>query len=218
VYLSRLMLDPSSRTVRRDIANCQALHRTVMALFPQDGGIAHARARYKILHRLEVEAECIILYLQSEVEPSFERLQPGYAVTAPACKKVSGAYAGIQDGMGLRFRLRANPTRKVDTKSGPDGSKRNGRRAPLTTEEQLLAWLDRKGHSGGFRIRTVDISTGGAQARVVGEKTGSELSFLAVMFEGRLIVTDAQAFRETLGRGIGSGKAYGFGLLSVGRG
>jgi len=38
-----------------------------------------------------------------------------------------------------------------------------------------------------------------------------------VLFDGRLVVTDADRFRETLTAGIGSGKAYGFGLLSIAR-
>ena len=42
-----------------------------------------------------------------------------------------------------------------------------------------------------------------------------KMTHLAVRFDGFLRVTDAGAFRETLTRGIGSGKAYGFGLLSV---
>ena len=43
------------------------------------------------------------------------------------------------------------------------------------------------------------------------------LTFGDVLFEGRLRVTDAALFRQTLEHGIGSGKAYGFGLLSVAR-
>jgi len=41
------------------------------------------------------------------------------------------------------------------------------------------------------------------------------LTFAAVIFEGVLRVEDSQAFREALERGIGPGKAFGFGLLSV---
>ena len=37
----------------------------------------------------------------------------------------------------------------------------------------------------------------------------------AVLFEGRLEVTDRTMFLEALRGGIGSGKAFGFGLLSV---
>jgi CRISPR system Cascade subunit CasE len=47
-------------------------------------------------------------------------------------------------------------------------------------------------------------------------KPGHAGEFLAVRFEGVLAVTDPEVFRATVAAGIGSGKAFGFGLLSVG--
>lgn len=41
------------------------------------------------------------------------------------------------------------------------------------------------------------------------------LTFGAVQFEGLLEITDVEKFKHTLADGIGSGKAYGFGLLSI---
>ena len=41
------------------------------------------------------------------------------------------------------------------------------------------------------------------------------LTFGAVLFEGELEITNAEDFRNALTHGIGSGKAYGFGLLSI---
>jgi CRISPR system Cascade subunit CasE len=42
-----------------------------------------------------------------------------------------------------------------------------------------------------------------------------KLSFFAVVFEGRLQITNIDKFKEALIKGIGHGKAYGFGLLSI---
>ena len=39
--------------------------------------------------------------------------------------------------------------------------------------------------------------------------------FKSVTFEGILTVTDAARFRETLTQGLGRGKAYGNGLMTV---
>jgi CRISPR system Cascade subunit CasE len=39
--------------------------------------------------------------------------------------------------------------------------------------------------------------------------------FGSVMFDGLLRVSDPDVFRLTLQKGVGSGKAYGFGLLSI---
>ena len=41
------------------------------------------------------------------------------------------------------------------------------------------------------------------------------LKFLSVQFDGILQVIEPKRFRKTLVEGIGSGKAYGFGLLSI---
>jgi CRISPR system Cascade subunit CasE len=38
---------------------------------------------------------------------------------------------------------------------------------------------------------------------------------LSVQFDGVLRVTDAQKLTETIARGVGSGKGFGFGLLSL---
>jgi CRISPR system Cascade subunit CasE len=46
-------------------------------------------------------------------------------------------------------------------------------------------------------------------------KPGHAGVFLAIWFEGLLEVTDPQRFAATLACGVGSGKAFGFGLLSV---
>ena len=44
-----------------------------------------------------------------------------------------------------------------------------------------------------------------------------KLRLLAVRFDGLLQVTDPDRLRETVRRGIGSGKGFGFGLLSLAR-
>jgi len=43
----------------------------------------------------------------------------------------------------------------------------------------------------------------------------NDISLSSVLFEGRLRVTDRDLFLETMKKGIGSGKAYGFELLSI---
>lgn len=45
--------------------------------------------------------------------------------------------------------------------------------------------------------------------------TGSRVTFLAVTYEGILEVQDPERFCAALCRGIGSGKAYGAGLMTL---
>jgi CRISPR system Cascade subunit CasE len=217
MYLTRLVLSPRSRLVRKDLADCQGLHRTIMRAFPEVSG-EEARAQLGVLYRLEDDPRtgAISLYAQSEAEPDWSRLPPDYFVGQPECKPVAEAYGRIKEGMVLRYRLRVNPTRKIDTKTGPDGEKRNGRRVAVRGDDALLSWIERKATTGGFRLLDVVIHDSGLQARVAGDHPNGELRFQGVLFEGRLAVVDAELFRQTLRAGIGSAKAYGFGLLSVG--
>ncbi|MFH1834217.1 MAG: type I-E CRISPR-associated protein Cas6/Cse3/CasE [bacterium] len=229
IFLSRLLLDPRSKAVRRDMADCQELHRTVMAAFPQVATLQQLpRASFRVLYRLEwsLRSERVKLYVQSKTQPDWTHLPPGHLTAEdglenPACKTIDESYRRLTEGMRLRFRLRANPTKKVDTKTGPNGLRRNGRRVELRRDEEQIDWLRRKAEHGGFRILDVAAAPEVPCVRLIREglsharKAGQTLTFASVLFDGRLEVTDAPAFAEALEAGIGPGKAYGFGLLSL---
>jgi len=112
-----------------------------------------------------------------------------------------------------RFSLVANPTKKVRRMVGETATK-NGRRIPLTQREELIAWLMRKGTQGGFVVdhRQVQIISRTPQSFI---KQGRAGLHSTVEFSGRLHVTDAALFRQAAITGVGSAKAFGFGLLCL---
>ncbi len=232
MYLSRLILNPRHRQVQEDLADCQALHRTVMSGFPDHVTSEAARAQLGVLYRLErgVRGQLPVLLVQSRAAPDWSRLPSGYLAVLsgeanPAWKAIDGVLDGIREGMALRFRLRANPTRKIDTKSGPDGRRRNGRRVELRGEEQWQRWLTQKAQAHGFRLLAAHgraeppsthlVPEGKFQGRRHDARGPATMTFASVVFDGALVVTDAVRFRQALEQGIGPAKAYGFGLLSV---
>lgn len=220
MYLTRMRLNPYSNAVQRDLRDIHAMHQTIMRAFPSImDPEQEARAYWGVLHRLELDRRSgkILLYVQSRVEPDWSFLPADYLIADgmpnPAVKAVAEVYARIRQGRTLRFRLRANPTRKIDTKSGPNGERRNGRRVPLTGLDRQVEWLTRKGEQHGFELLQVTVAATGAAELVHSHATGR--TFQGVLFEGRLLVRDAERFRAALAIGIGPGKAYGFGLLSI---
>lgn len=233
IYLYRLILDPRNQAVRRDLADCQNLHRTVLSGFPQAAsGAGGAREQFGVLHRVDTMRTGVELYVQSNVEPNWDHLPSGYLLTAaganPVCKRVDELYAGLSSTTRLRFRLSANPTKRLHAATGNDGWGA-GKRVDLRREEDQLAWLEAKAHAGGFSLSHVQANPHVANVRQMpgGRVTGNRsrpgsssterapLTFGSVLFEGELHVTDPLLFLSTLERGIGSGKAYGFGLLSI---
>jgi CRISPR system Cascade subunit CasE len=236
LYLSRLILNAHSRVVRHDLGNCHHLHRRALGAFPDAPPDTNAREHFGLLYRVEpVEHDpwLMRLLVQSVEQPDWSRLPDSYLAAPsdergnPAVRTVDAEYAQIQDGMPLRFRLRANPTRRIGKNNAEQAEQWRGKRVELRREEDQLAWLVRKGEQGGFRLVGVQVQPDVPDTRVTNqEKTRGRrparedapampLRFGAVLFEGHLEVTDRAAFLATLHTGIGSGKAFGFGLLSV---
>ncbi len=245
MYLSRLILNPSSRQVRSELAQPYEMHRTLMRAFPEASpdGKSKARDKFGMLFRADVDdrRHRVIVYVQSAVKPDWSYLDStsDYLLedpSNPACKEVTNSYRELQDGQILAFRLRANPTKRIAkvTKGGPE---LKGKRVGLLREEEQIDWLIRKGLErtqdtpGGFEILMNEIEDDKGETRSVPRVSvrleGKQRSHkrenghshctthLAVCFDGLLRITDADAFRETLAQGIGPAKAYGFGLMSI---
>ncbi len=227
MYLTRAYLDPTSRQVRADLRSPEGLHKTVMRAFAQHTGPL-LRAAEAVLHRLDHDSgDRLVLLVQSRSRPMVQGWPAGYALDArhdpdlvslnvgenPVTRDVRAERAAIQAGQRFVFRLRANTTRKIHTKTGPDGIARHGRRVPLRGDEERLRWLTRHAEAAGFsvnpdqlRITEVAAATG---------RGGKTVTLAGATFEGMLLVTDAERFRAALECGIGPAKAYGFGLLSI---
>ena len=212
MFLSKLWLDPHHPKVRRDLANVYELHRSLLRAFPnrEVGGPG------RVLFRVDLgrgESREPVVLVQSEHRPEWSRLASGYRV-API-KSLNGIEFSL--GQRLRFQLRANPTKRLRAASvGRDGNavdpKWIGQRVGLLIESEQEAWLRRKGEAGGFRLLDVRLVSDG---RTLARKDKSTLTMADVNFEGSLEVTDPASFFNTWQAGLGSGKAFGFGMLSL---
>jgi CRISPR system Cascade subunit CasE len=222
LFLARLELNPRSRLARRDWADCQELHRTLMSCFAHLEANS-ARAELQVLFRRELQRGCTTVLLQSAVAPDLKRLPNGYVVAGGAVsRQLDQFFQGIETGTGFLFRLTANATRKIET--GRDSGKPNGRRVPLRGEA-AVDWLRRKGTQHGFELLSVSSSkelagviSSEGQAFTGSKRVGSQtyrLKLEAVTFDGALVVRDIGPFKTAFQEGIGPGKAYGCGLLSL---
>lgn len=118
------------------------------------------------------------------------------------------------------FSLLANPTRKRVVRDEQGNRKKNGRREPIVTREDLIDWLQRKAAQHGFEIDSATLKTiprprqpftkkdQTSQNRHTGTHTATE-------FTGHLRVTDPALFRAAATHGIGTAKAFGFGMLCL---
>src|SRR5690348_9271025 len=155
LYLSQLMPRPLRRDVQRDLVNCHNMHRRMLLAFPDDSQVERARERYGVLYRVERRRDALVALVQSRMEPDWGRLPEGYLASVPEVKRVDLLYERLETGMDLRFRLRANPTRRISDRNMSQGERWRGKRVNLRREEDQVAWLRRKGEQGGFALVVV---------------------------------------------------------------
>jgi len=118
----------------------------------------------------------------------------------------------IESGKNWRFRICANP---VEHKKSAAVSR--GKVYALRFVPEQLAWLDRQGVKHGFVVKGCDVI--GDEWRIISKKETNNdkntVRIRAITFDGILTITGTEAFREALTKGIGRGKAYGCGLLTI---
>jgi len=226
MYLSRLILNPRSRQVRREIADFYEMHRTISQAYPNGTFRIDRResGAAGVLFRLEMQERTGVptLLVQSQEPPDWGFLRaPGkdyllskddlpLEVENPAVKPFK---IELHAGQELAFRLRANSVVKKDCEG-----KKQGRRVGLLHEEDQLKWLKRKIEDAGAQLitaRTANEET--ITGKLYRQEERHDLHFLSVQFDGVLQVRDPERLVSTVQAGIGSGKGLGFGLLSLAR-
>lgn len=213
MYLSKLIVNPRNRQVMNELARPYELHRTLLSLLPT-GGVGQPRTAeeaHGLLFRVDQhpQTSAHTILVQSNMMPTWTVLETKqdvrnepYLFGTVQAKDITLQFAS---GQQLRFRLRANPTKRLSA-----GKDNKGKRIGLYKVEEQIEWLHRKGQQHGFAILNAMPSR---QDR--SEDRVNRLEFFSVQFDGILQVTDPAAFLTAIQAGIGSGKAFGFGLLSV---
>lgn len=207
MYLTKLILNPRSPEVVRDLANPYEFHRTIMRAFPDRDQGGPGRVLYRIerlieAERIEGSGIAPVVLVQSEYEPDWTKtpLWKNYISERFPSKVVPTEFAVCSQ---FRFRLRANPT-----------VKRQGKRHGLVREDDQLQWLHRKAADAGFRVLNVVVNADGG-AEGFKRSSGHQMTHLGVLFDGELEVVDPALLKVTIQDGIGSAKGFGFGLLSL---
>lgn len=205
MYLSKLILNPRNRQASLDKANPYELHRSIMRAFPV---FDHEAER--VLFRLDGERLDQLL-VQSTLEPDWMALQEHYLLSAPQIKTLTAL--NLVSGQTLRFRLRANPSKRH-----PQSHKRIG----LYLEQERVDWLQRKGKQHGFAITPEHLAlrqTFWREFTMPSKKDQKKhrATFNFVDFDGLLIVTDPVILNMAVRQGIGPAKGLGCGLLSLAR-
>ena len=105
-------------------------------------------------------------------------------------------------GSRFFFRLRGNNTARVERRS-------------KTAVIPCTEWLEKRAGMSGFEVIRLHIANSEYSQYITKKNHRFRLS--SVLFEGLLQVIDPEKFEKAVAFGVGRGKAYGMGLLSLRR-
>ena len=214
-YFSKFLINPQRRGARKLLSSPQALHAAVMATIPPDIKTEDGR----ILWRLDVTGHQYVLYVLSPEKPDFSALveQAGWNTRPGESAHYGRLLAKLENGQEWGFRLAANPVKR---------QVKNGKTWPHVTPAQQSAWLRGRAPQWGFEIIPVegqeieDAPTVTRRQNLSFARRGSEgkigtVALRKVQFDGALRITNVEQFRKALVNGMGRGKAYGMGLMTL---
>lgn len=207
MYLSRLQLNPAHPQARRDLASAYELHRSLSRAFAADAQTPPLRFVWRREAGLDGLPGTTVL-VQSAAVGNWHALGASNLHGAKYCERLDANKPValdrlIQAGKRCRFRLLANPT-----------VTREGRRYGLHDDAARQAWLRRQGERIGFEVLVAERSASGRLRTAQGSRERT-ITLDAVLFDGVLMVTDATAVQRAWSSGIGPGKAFGLGMLSL---
>ncbi|MCD4556951.1 type I-E CRISPR-associated protein Cas6/Cse3/CasE [Schaalia sp. lx-100] len=229
---TQVLINPGKYEGRKLLLNPQAMHARVLRFFPPD---MESKKGERVLWRIDSQEHRHILYIVAPETPDTGGFveQAGWE-TRPA---QSADYQPLLDklrvGQEWRFRLRANPAHRVA--SAVQGQR--GKVLPHVTVTQQIAWLCAQGKKHGFLIPNFGTNDEIQDLQQVKEgiptvavtergdrifdhynknRLGKEqITLRQAQFDGALRIENVDLFRHALVSGIGRGKAYGCGLLTL---
>lgn len=205
MYLSRAELDPTRRETMVALISPQKFHGAVENAFPG--------ARRRRLWRLDQLGEKLYLLLLSEERPDLTALCAQFGTGAPPeTRPYDPLLERVTAGSRWQFRLTANPTRSK--KDSADHTAR-GILKPCYLEVEQEEWLWAQAAKHGFVVSEGSFAVTRKQTYHFKKNGTRPVTLLAVTYEGVLQVTDPEAFKALLCEGVGRGKAYGLGLMTI---
>lgn len=209
MYLTELTLwdEDAARLVPKD---SYGWHKVIWRFFPD-------RKERDFLYRVDYNPTGLRIYILSAEKPA---LPPNLPQRIMRTREIPESFLAHEK---YRFQVRVNPTRKIKSFDRDGNATANGSRVPLSDIHAVAEWFARKSAQCGFTVPHLDVwPSEECPLAIVRE---GQMSFCkpglrrarheAVQISGMLQVTDAAAFRAAFENGIGSAKAFGFGLLML---
>lgn len=215
MYLSRVEIDLYNRKKIRELKHIGCYHGWIEDAFPDERDKPKS-ARSRKLWRIDnINDKCYLLIL-SESKPDFKKLEK-YGIQHSACTKNYDEFLNsLKEGMRAKFRIKLNT---VKSYSKSEVYKKRGRVAPVSLDGLNSFFIERTEKNGFFvkddEFRIIRREEERFEHYAEDKSEETNINLVSATYEGVLTITDLEKFKQTLTKGIGRKKAYGFGFLTI---
>lgn len=216
LLLSEITLDLTHRGTAT--ADAGDHHRMLMkALDHALGGkvLNSPRQEAGLLFRDEQTSQGRRLLVQSRFPLDPAALGRGYRLTAQ--REIGQVLDHLRKGQLVRYRLVGSPVKRLGkTNQRRELFRENGERLSSKEHTRTLrgaeaeTWWERKAQANGLTLNSVHSTETGD---IVDGKR--RIRHPAVRFDGLAVIDDVEAVSEAIINGVGRGKVFGLGLLSL---
>lgn len=205
-WVTRIRLNIRSAQARRDLSNVDLLHKRMMLLVPDDLG-GRARAETGLLFRVDQDEYAPAIIVQTRTEPLIARLPDGYGHAD--VKDLGAMFDKLTRGRSIHYRITASASKRLPLDPPPPPeSKKRGPVVPLRGAAAEQWWRRQAEQRAGLQLVTLT-------AKPAGVASGNGIRHALTRFDGTAVIDDPEALTEAVLAGIGRGKPYGGGLLSL---
>ncbi|MBR0217352.1 MAG: type I-E CRISPR-associated protein Cas6/Cse3/CasE [Clostridia bacterium] len=203
MYLSRTAIDLKNRNTMRAMENPEIMHGIIENCFQGE--------RRRNLWRIdEIKGQIYILLLSTE-KPDMDVLVKQIGLTGGEwdTRDYTPLLERVKQGSIWRFHLAVNPVVNV-----PEPNNGRGKVKAITIPAHQREWLKQQGSKHGFLLADDQFDVIRSEWKIFRNK-GKNVSIFRSTFEGILTVSNQEEFVKALIGGIGRGKAYGNGMITV---
>ncbi|WGD37192.1 type I-E CRISPR-associated protein Cas6/Cse3/CasE [Lysinibacter sp. HNR] len=237
-YLSKVFINPRRKAGLRYISNPQATHAAIMQAFPPETEIGRP------LWRLEKEGTRAHLLVLSNLRPDWSHIteEAGWGDAEGAQAKIA-SYQPLIDlisrGREFHFKTTVNPVHSTTSPQGkyakeaatktalntPEGKRPRGTVVPHKTVAHQTKWFQDRVERWGFELSPLNSNTSSPAGKAFTltnrnvlkfkHTKGSQITLNTATFEGLIRISDPEVALNSLLNGVGQGKAYGCGLITL---
>jgi CRISPR system Cascade subunit CasE len=203
LYLTRFKLKPSSPVVRRAMQDSEYVCAQLMGMFPDLDNLGHYSylgaehcSTVGLRWRIEPSERGPSLLVQSTHYPDIEQLHPGYG---PATVLDLDRHLDrLTTGQKVNIRLIGNAVKRINAT----------RRIVPLFDDDATAWWERR--AAGAGLEPIDTET-----TLLAPFSVRKGELHRIKFDAIARISDIAALRKAVTLGVGRGRPYGCGMLSV---